>query len=62
MFLAAFISIAKGGIPELGFVMYGEIRNDLGGVNARLTSGTLTWTLYRKGAVPDRTNLIDQYQ
>lgn len=66
MFTVMFISIAKGGIPEPGFVMYGEIRNDLGGANVRLTSGVLTWTLTPDGGSPvtvqtTLTNLNDQF-
>lgn len=44
--LSLFIAIVAfaAGIPEPGLVMYGAVRNTAAG-NARLISGTLTWTI-----------------
>jgi hypothetical protein len=33
------------GLPEPGLVMYGAVTNSYGGGSARLTSGTLPWTI-----------------
>lgn len=45
--------MARGqGIPEPGLTMYGVIRNDIGGAKARMTSGTLTWTIRPSGGPP----------
>jgi hypothetical protein len=38
------LSVAEG-LPEPGLVMYGTVTNSHGGGSARLTSGTLTWTI-----------------
>jgi hypothetical protein len=57
---------AAGGIPEPGLVMYGQILNNAGGGNVRVTSGKLNWTVYNTNgaAVPltaTLTNINDQF-
>ncbi|MFH0909405.1 MAG: thrombospondin type 3 repeat-containing protein [bacterium] len=52
MCCAAFACVARGGLPEPGFTMYGVIRNDLNGANVRVTSGTLRWTIVPDGGTP----------
>ncbi|MFH0909404.1 MAG: thrombospondin type 3 repeat-containing protein [bacterium] len=65
--LPALVYTAHGaGIPEAGLMMYGVIRNDLGGVSARLTSGSLSWTIAPAtgSAITVRTvltNINDQF-
>ncbi len=49
LFIATIGSAA--GIPEPGLVMYGAVRNTAAG-NARLTTGTLTWTITPASGAP----------
>jgi len=48
--LAALTTFAAG-IPEPGLVMYGAVRNTAAG-NARLITGTLTWTITPASGAP----------
>ncbi len=44
MCLSNLTAASGGGLPEPGLVMYGAVRNSANS-NARLTTGTLTWTI-----------------
>ena len=49
--LLAASSVFAAGIPEPGLVMYGAVRNTAAG-NARLITGTLTWTITPASGAP----------
>ena len=56
-----------GGLPEPDLVLYGTIRDVSGGINARLTVGTLSWTFQPGGGgsainlTATLTNINDQF-
>lgn len=55
------------GLPEPDLILYGTIRDVAGGLNVRLTAGTLRWTFQRAGgakpvtATATLTNINDQF-
>ena len=54
------------GIPEPGLTMYGVVKNDIGGVHVRMTSGTLHWTVVPPSGPPvivttDMRNINEQF-
>lgn len=55
------------GIPEPSVVLYGQVRDNTGGLNARLTSGELIWTFVPASGGPNvvlttqLSNVIDQF-
>src|SRR5438105_3593110 len=51
LLLALALPAYAGGLPEPGFVMYGAVRNTAAG-NARLITGTLTWTITPASGAP----------
>ena len=60
-------TLSAEGIPEPSLIYYGEVRNNAGGLNVRLTSGMLVWTFRPSGGGADvvvtaqLTNLLDQF-
>jgi hypothetical protein len=70
IFAAGFCSVSGlsqtiPGIPEPGLVMYGTVRNTIGAVSYRLTSGTLIWRVVAPNKTINitlpLTNLVDQF-
>ena len=65
--VSAQVSILAEGIPEPPVVFYGEVRNLINGMDVRVTSGTLAWTLYPSDAgapvvmTSVLTNINDQF-
>ena len=64
--LLAPLALPAGGLPEPDLVLYGIIRNTQGGLNVRLTVGTLNWVFQPASggrpltATASLTNLNDQ--
>lgn len=67
---AQLLLLASGraeGIPEPPVVLYGQVRDNTGGLNARLTSGELIWTFAPVSGgsnvviVTQLSNVIDQF-
>src|SRR5688572_20225921 len=60
-------SVEGRGLPEPDLVLYGTIRDVNGGLNTRLTAGTLTWTFQPAGGgktiavTATLTNINDQF-
>lgn len=61
------VSLRGGGLPEPDLVLYGTIRDVSGGLNVRLTAGTLSWTFQTTGGATvvvrtaNLTNINDQF-
>jgi hypothetical protein len=59
--------VRSEGIPEPPVVLYGQVRDNTGGLNARLTSGELVWTFAPASGGPNvvlttqLSNVIDQF-
>ena len=59
--------VRSEGIPEPSVVLYGQVRDNTGGLDARLTSGELTWTFVPASGGPNAvittqlSNIIDQF-
>lgn len=57
---------SRAAIPEPGVILYGVVREDLGGATVRKTAGTLTWTIVPPAGNPvtvttSLSNINDQF-